>query len=845
MDGAALMKSSLSRRFLIGLGLTSLLFTSVATLATFVDIQHVLEDRQVQFLSQYVQERSTNAGRRFSELIKLHRSAVAALRAGVAAMPVQQATALIERETLPLPDGTRRSRPEVFDGRTDQDGGRTYGMGVFLAGGDQIAPEDRKVLASAFPIVSRFGQAAHGSYDNFYFYTAQQRPDTPYRLIMFGPDRPDRLMFYRWTAPASLDFSTEEIERFITKTANPSDQTRCTSLQRLMQDDKGKQGVTTACVTPAYVNGRLVGAFGSNLKVDTFAAGVIKESLPGAENLIVRSDGQLIAAPHAPLSATRTEDAVAAYQRQLGLADLVKAMNASGRDSGVLRTRHGDHIIAYGRLAGPDWYLLLSYPAAAVTWSAMRSASWVLGLGLIASALQTAVLLRLARTTIVHPLQTLALSCRSRDRDDSVSLMKRPDEIGLLARSLRAERARADSAMGTLERRVNERTAELERANEEKSRFLANMSHELRTPLNGVIALSETLVREQTTPRNVELAELIVASGRLLEQVLTDILDFSKIEAGEMRIEARPFDLRTVVSQVAELHRASADAKAIGLSWKLQPEAVGGYMGDAVRVTQVLSNLLSNAVKFTERGDVGLEVERMADGLRFSVSDSGIGFDEQVRARLFQRFEQADVSIRRRFGGTGLGLAICRSLVELMGGAIEARSIPGVGSVFSFELPLATTVAAPVCEVAEAEAAALGCVRILLAEDHPTNQKVVRLILESVGVDLDIVENGREALEALQQQRYDLVLMDMQMPELDGLSATAMLREREAVQGLARTPVIMLTANALDEHKRASMAAGADRHLTKPLRAAELLDTVDKLITQAAADSADAMDDAA
>jgi CheY-like chemotaxis protein len=310
--------------------------------------------------------------------------------------------------------------------------------------------------------------------------------------------------------------------------------------------------------------------------------------------------------------------------------------------------------------------------------------------------------------------------------------------------------------------------------------------------------------------------------------VLTDILDFSKIEAGEMRLESHGFDLKTLVSRVAELHRASAEAKGIRLVWGLKGDVSGAYVGDPVRVTQVLSNLLSNAVKFTESGEVELTVEAAEGGLRFKVRDTGIGFDESTGARLFQRFEQADLSIRRRFGGTGLGLAICRSLVELMGGTIEAISQPAEGSTFSVLLPLQRHAA--VVDGGEKEEAceslSLAGVRVLLAEDHPTNQRVIQLILDTVGAALCIVENGRLALDALASEAFDLVLMDMQMPELDGLSATAQLREREAALGLHRTPVIMLTANAMDDHVAASLAAGADMHISKPVRAAELLEAI-------------------
>jgi CheY-like chemotaxis protein len=364
------------------------------------------------------------------------------------------------------------------------------------------------------------------------------------------------------------------------------------------------------------------------------------------------------------------------------------------------------------------------------------------------------------------------------------------------------------------------------------------MSHELRTPLNGVIAISETLSRQQTTDKGRELAELIVSSGRLLERVLTDILDFSKIEAGEIKLAHDDFDMATLVSRIAELHRASAESKGLAFRWSVAPEADHRFSGDTVRLTQVLSNLLSNAVKFTEAGEVRLDVDLTAAGsVRFAVSDTGIGFDEDVRRRLFRRFEQADASIRRRFGGTGLGLAISRSLIELMGGIIEVRSTPGQGSVFMATVPLAaaTETTAADAEPDAVEALDITGARVLLAEDHPTNQKVVQLVLESVGVEPVIVENGALALEALKAQPFDVVLMDMQMPELDGLSATSQLRAWEHEHGAPRTPVIMLTANALDEHVRASLEAGADLHLSKPIRADALIEAI--LIAMSGAES--------
>ena len=816
------MKSSLSRNFLLGVGVTSVAFTIIASLTAFAVFQRELAHRQISFLSEYVQERTDNLSRGFTGLLTLQHSAAELLAQDEKRLSADRADALLTQNFPLQADGTRRSRPEAFDGSVSPGGGLVYGMAAFIADAAHITEADKRVLASAYTIVSTFGPAAHGDYDNFYFFTPHNR------LLMFGPDRPDHLLGYRKTAPASLDFSREEMSRIVQPRTNPQGETRCTSLQRQILE-KAAARVGLACLTPAYVDGRFVGAFGSTLSANALFEDALLTRLPGASSMVIEADGRPIAYPGSMSKAGANESEVAAYSRRFKESGLPALLRRNAATHGVVVSPDGKQIVAFDRMKGPDWYFLVCYPAAAVTWSAARSASFILLLGLLGCILQTMVIVRMARRAIVQPLQQLARSCETGAASSaSQALEVRLDEIGTLARALRGERDRADELFASLEQRVSERTAELEKANAEKSRFLANMSHELRTPLNGVIAVSETLEREQVSPRNVELAQLIVASGRLLERVLTDILDFSKIEAGEMRLESQPFELGQLVGRVAELHRASAQAKGVMLELAIAPEVLGTYLGDSVRLTQVLSNLLSNGVKFTSAGQVELRVDRAGEALRFAVTDSGIGFDEAVKTRLFHRFEQADVSIRRRFGGTGLGLAICRSLVSLMGGEIDATSTPGEGACFTVLLPLARIAAASAEAPVEALAdpAELPGLHVLLAEDHPTNQRVVRLILEAVGVELSVVENGALALDAFGQARFDLVLMDMQMPEMDGLTATAELRALEAARGLGRTPVIMLTANALDEHVSASLAAGADLHLSKPLRAAELLDAI-------------------
>lgn len=391
--------------------------------------------------------------------------------------------------------------------------------------------------------------------------------------------------------------------------------------------------------------------------------------------------------------------------------------------------------------------------------------------------------------------------------------------------------------------------AQAEAANAAKSQFLANMSHELRTPLNGIIALTELLERRQSDPTSSNMAKTIVASGRTLEHVVNDILDIAKIEANQLKFEIAPFNLVEVLSDTVDLHRATAEAKGVRLELLIPPAAEGVYEGDRTRIGQVVSNLVSNAVKFTERGSVRVTVRRMSWGLCIYVADTGVGFDRSTAVRLFQRFEQADASTNRKYGGTGLGLSICRSLVEMMGGRIGVRSKMGTGSVFTVHLPLqrmgeTAPVHARDDDVGQSTGAADASdapLRILFADDHQVNRQVVALILEPLGVDLTGVEDGALALEAYTNGAFDLVLMDVQMPVMDGLTATRAIREVERSTGRARTPIISLTANAMPDDVRRSLDAGSDIHLAKPIRPDRLIDAVNRALATEPASSVKAV----
>ena len=383
-------------------------------------------------------------------------------------------------------------------------------------------------------------------------------------------------------------------------------------------------------------------------------------------------------------------------------------------------------------------------------------------------------------------------------------------------------------------------------ANRAKSEFLANMSHEIRTPLNGVIGLTDALSRGELSEGQREIVEIIRASGQSLERLLTDVLDLARVESGRLEIRREAFRLGDVVRQVAGLASLRARDKGVRFRLVADPSVDSMVTGDPDRIKQVLLNLLSNAVKFTEDGDVALKIwpltTRAEQVFRFEVSDTGVGFDQEHKARLFQRFEQADGSITRRFGGSGLGLAIVQELTTLMGGTLDADGIKGKGATFTVELPLpAATAALAGSNAPSAPAApkrAVRPIRVLIAEDHPTNRKVVELLLQDAGAELTTVENGAQAVDAFSHERFDIVLMDMQMPVMDGLAAIGGIRKFEASRGGPRTPIIALTADALPEHVRASEAAGADAHLFKPITASALLPAIEKALTRAAAASA-------
>ena len=819
---------SLAWRILSAILLTTLIISAAATFMSARVNWRSLEAEQLRSMEDYVFERAQSTEDVFEAIRISHQAALRSFSLQIDTLTDQEIDEQFDRFFPLQNDGTRRSHDGLFEGYTDEYGYTHHGVGAFLNSPSGYDTDHKRLILTAYQIVDRGGEMLNGLVDNLYFSTNQNE------LIISAANRADSLLFYRRDATADFNFYTSPVYTSVQPEVNPDGVFSCAGLSRLIYV-QNREALTTACYTPLRVNGEHLGAFGTTIQLESHFQEAMTGAPQNGENILMDQDGNLIV--HIELlEGEITEVEVARLSDRLALGELRNTIANSELRHGTTVSEDGGWFVAYAYLPGPDWYFATFVDQTYMRAEIFRSTAMILLVGLFGVIVQALIIYVLLFRLVIRPVKSLTnrYGELSRDKDDSdptlIASMQQAHELGDLARTLERQRQENSEHLDTLEKRVADRTAELEKANQAIGDFLANMSHELRTPLNGILGLAQ-VIESSTDDKTINnQARLIYSSGKSLTLLLNDVLDMSKIEAGMMELAPIHANVHQLLLEIQALFHENAKQKGLELILQLDDDLPEFGILDPLRVKQCLTNLVSNAIKFTDSGSVtiqaGAEKSDNSYLMTIAVIDTGIGMHAETMDRLFSAFTQAESSTASRFGGTGLGLSIARKLARLMGGDVSATSTPGQGS--SFTLTFAMAAGNPETETGnntdaeflphDPRYASLQGLKILLVEDNYINRQVVLAFLKPLNPEIMEAYDGFQALERIEKDEFDLVLMDINMPGMTGYEVSQKIRDGGNI-----TPVIALTANTNEDMGKLCRQAGMDTHLSKPLERDQLI----------------------
>ena len=823
----------------------------VATLAGVISYlvnSHAIKKAVIEQLTLSTQERLQSESLPFKDIKSIHNNYLAEFKS-IYEKPERQQELINDFDKIFYirpNDNSIQERPEIFQG-TQRINGQTFHKTSGILDPETKINDDIKTrLTLSFILSQKYGSVTENQLFDFCT-TIPEKGSTIFWSAL--PDKHD----LEFSGPHKFNLDDQEYFQISYNHKGPATKTTNIYYAKFM-----KLWMVTVMSTPEpNAEGKQLYSVGTDVVLDQLINRTAKPSIQGSKAVIFRNDENGTFVYHPDKMDEIQKAAGKVSIKSIKDAELLPVLNAlkTKTESGkTTLLENKDFIYAFGIIPETDWCMSVQYPKNLMRPAILQNLFIVIGVGFLTLLVEIFLLRSILMNQVARPLTHLLSATRllgtsNKRFDKSVLPINTPDEIGELARDFATMAERVQNTRDNLEDTVIERTRELETAknlansaNKAKSMFLANMSHEIRTPMHGILGMATSLRRAGVTPQQEDKLNKIDTAAEHLLSIINDILDLSKIEAGRFTLEDAPVCVNGILNNVSSILSERAESK--GLRILIETEAWGNNLfGDSTRLQQALLNYANNAIKFTEKGTITLRAikkEETNDSVivYFEVKDTGIGIPPEILPKLFNAFEQADNSTTRKYGGTGLGLVITKLLAELMGGKAGAESILSVGSSFWFTALLKKKDIIKPQEVSTNKndpekiiSQRYSGKTILIVDDEPINRELVKFLLEDAKLVVATANNGKEAISKAQESKYDLIIMDMQMPIMGGLEATRHMRN---IPNHKNTPIIAMTANAFAEDKHRCMEAGMNDILVKPFDPEELFAKVLQWLDQSA-----------